>query len=248
MTCSWARGRLPDPERSCTAVEETFVNRMGLTWAESAAIMGVHTLGRAVPQNSGYHGFWSDAKNGRRFNNDYFKSLLNKGWRPEAVNGNTHKNQWFRSDRGADEATLGKEMMLNTDLCLAFRGGRQGVKELNAGVELGPRGNKCCAWRMASNEQPIDIGNNYYIEGEVHCGNDWPFTDINFGFVDQRVDCGCTRPFSVIDCGDAFSLAGTAFEAVKEFSISEKAWLKVFIVAWKKSTGNGFSNLKSLAR
>jgi len=247
LSCSWARGRLPDAEDSCDAVERTFVDRMRLSWEESAALMGVHTLGRSEIHNSGYNGFWSDAKNNRRFNNNYFISLLNKGWRPERVNGNKNKNQWFRSDIGADEASLGKEMMLNTDLCLAFVGPR-GSGQLNAGYEI-DTGSNCCAWRMASNGQPIfNPGNNYYEYGKPHCGNDDPFTDINFGFGEQRFDCGCTTPFSVSDCGDPFDLWGPAFEAVKEFSMNEKQWLKVFLVAWRKSTGNGHSNLKPLSR
>jgi len=82
--------------------------------------MGVHTIGRAEIKHSGYNGFWSDAKNSRLFNNNYYFSILNKGWMPEAVDGNVKKNQWFRSDLGRNDAELGKEMMLNSDLCLAF--------------------------------------------------------------------------------------------------------------------------------
>ena len=48
-------------------------------------------------------------------------SLLVKGWIPErAINGNSGKNQWARSDIGKDNSFDGHEMMLNTDLCLAF--------------------------------------------------------------------------------------------------------------------------------
>ena len=117
-TCDFAHGRLPNPENSCSAVKETFVDSMGLTWAQAAALMGVHTLGRAQVSNSGYNGWWSSALMSRKFNNDYFVSILAKGWSPEAsVAGNPAKNQWKRADSGADEAALGKEMMLNTDLC-----------------------------------------------------------------------------------------------------------------------------------
>ena len=46
--------------------------------------------------NSGYNGFWGDAENSRKFNNDYYKSMIYKGWAPEkAVSGNTAKNQWY---------------------------------------------------------------------------------------------------------------------------------------------------------
>lgn len=59
----------------------------------TAAIMGAHTLGRAHPEFSGYNGYWSDTQNAGIFNNDYYISLVAKGWGPErAVGGNPNKN------------------------------------------------------------------------------------------------------------------------------------------------------------
>ena len=103
--------------------------------------MGVHTLGRAKVSNSGYDGFWSDAENSRRFNNNYYVSILGKGWMPEkAINGNSGKNQWQRVDAGkAAQATLGKEMMLDTDMCLAFTEDDGGAVELRAADSGGTR-------------------------------------------------------------------------------------------------------------
>ena len=61
----------------------------------TAAISGAHTIGSAKLENSGYNGFWSDAKSSGIFNNDYYMSAIAKGWGPErAVNGNPDKNQW----------------------------------------------------------------------------------------------------------------------------------------------------------
>lgn len=86
-----------------------------------AAISGAHTLGSATIANSGYDGFWGSAVNAGIFNNDYYKGILFKGWGVElAVDGNTAKNQWKRIDEGADNTH--KEMMLNTDMCLAMEG------------------------------------------------------------------------------------------------------------------------------
>ncbi|CAK9097187.1 unnamed protein product [Durusdinium trenchii] len=159
-SCDFAVGRLPDPERGCTAVEETFVTRMGLTWTQAAALMGVHTLGRAQVQNSGYHGWWSDPENSRKFNNNYYVSLLAKGWLPElAINGNSAKNQWERSDIGRDTSVAGHEMMLNTDLCLAFSEGG------GNGGPVRAHEHNCCAWLSA---RTIDgaVRNN----GNEYCG------------------------------------------------------------------------------
>ena len=121
--CSWASDRLPDPEKSCDTLESVFIkhlfNGREDAWKLTAAISGAHTLGRAQVSRSGYDGFWSDIPNSGIFNNDYFKSLLFKGWAPElAVAGNSERNQWQRIDKGKNAAV--KEMMLNTDMCLAY--------------------------------------------------------------------------------------------------------------------------------
>lgn len=85
----------------------------------TAAISGAHTLGSASIANSGYNGFWGSADQSGIFNNDYYKSILLKGWYQElAVNGNTAKNQFKRIDQGIDATH--KEMMLSTDMCLAY--------------------------------------------------------------------------------------------------------------------------------
>lgn len=239
-TCSWARGRLPDPERGCAANEETMVDAMGLSWRETAALMGVHTLGRAEIRHSGYNGFWSDAGNSKKFNNDYYLSLLNKGWEPERVDNNPGKHQWLRADEGTDEATLGKEMMLNTDICLAFYDGRFGGMDAGQAISTG---RPCCAWRFSTDEWFNPPGNNYIVRGQEFCGNFDYNTEI-WGFGDQKAMC-CGAG-AMLDCGDSFELGGVAFEDVRDFALSEKDWLDAFLVAWRKSTDNGASNLKRL--
>lgn len=88
-------------------------------WALTAAINGVHTVGSAHIVNSGFEGHWSDSDNQGHFNNDYFISMMRKGWGPNLlINGNEKKNQWSRADLGQNDEH--KEMMLNTDLCLAY--------------------------------------------------------------------------------------------------------------------------------
>ena len=62
-------------------------------WTMTAAISGAHTVGRAHQEFSGYNGFWSDSTNAGIFNNDYYISVISKGWAPElAVGGNSEKN------------------------------------------------------------------------------------------------------------------------------------------------------------
>lgn len=237
-TCAFAHGRLPNPENSCSAVNETFVQSMGLTWAQAAALMGVHTLGRAQVANSGYNGWWSSALMSRKFNNDYFVSILAKGWGPEvAVSGNTGKNQWKRVDVGADEATLGKEMMLNTDLCLAFSMDDEGAVELDAATA---KEADCeCTWGVPA---AVSAAITEYENGHF-CGS----TDIpgsgNFK-LQRALCCGAefdSRADAVIDCGLPLTPKGPAYDSIKRFANNEDAWIRVFTAAWKIATTNGFS-------
>ncbi|CAK9108432.1 Putative ascorbate peroxidase (HvAPX1) [Durusdinium trenchii] len=237
-TCEWAHGRLPNPENSCSAVQETFVESMGLTWGQAAALMGVHTLGRAQIANSGYNGWWSSALMSRKFNNDYYVSILAKGWGPEvAVAGNAQKNQWKRVDAGANETGLGKEMMLNTDLCLAFTMDDAGTVELDAATAASA---ECkCTWGVPV---AVSTATTKYEEGRF-CGS----TNIpgSSNFRQQRAIC-CGEEFdgrsdAAIDCGLPIDPKGPAYESIKKFANNEDAWLRVFKAAWRTATGNGFS-------
>lgn len=251
QTCTWSVGRLPDAERSCTAVQETFVQRMGLSWPQSAALMGVHTLGRAEVSNSGYHGFWSDSRNSRMFNNDYYTSILNKGWRPEQVAGNPARNQWYRADVGASDESLGKEMMLNTDLCLAYTMG--GGHDAPNNTELNAAHTTCCAWRFANDrhrvpdERPIDWPDENYIglaDDQEFCGLKWKDTSPRFGW-QWRQCCQNEGPFD--HCGSTRKQQGPAAAAVKAFALSEEDWLRTFMEAWKIATENGVTSLYELS-
>lgn len=122
--CDEPVGLMPNPELGCKGLEEIFLDHIfsdtGMPWTMTAAISGAHTIGSAKLENSGYSGFWSDEKSQGFFNNDYYKSVLVTGWAPDlAVNGDHGKNQWKRVDQKREESHV--EMMLTTDLCMAFR-------------------------------------------------------------------------------------------------------------------------------
>lgn len=242
--CSFAHGRLPNPENSCSAVETTFVDRMGLSWKQAAALMGVHSLGRAQIGNSGYNGWWSDFENSRRFNNDYYASIVAKGWGPEVnVNGNAGKNQWKRIDVGVDEATLGKEMMLDTDMCLYFTADDAGEVELKAATA---EADSCtCTWGSAVHVQEAT---SKYMDGKF-CGTD----DIpgSSDFPRQRaLCCGLGDNYSIndqwMDCGLPLEPMGPAASYIKKFANDEDTWLTAFMNAWRIATTNGFESLKVL--
>ena len=77
---------MPNPEHGCDGLKAIFHEHIyrdtGMKWVMTAAISGAHTLGSLKPHNSGYDGFWSDEKNQGIFNNDYYRSILTKGWGP----------------------------------------------------------------------------------------------------------------------------------------------------------------------
>lgn len=132
-------------------------------WNNIAAISGAHTLGSAKLKNSGYEGFWSDSKNQGIFNNDYYKSIVAKGWGPNlAVDGNKEKNQWKRID-SVDPSNPHKEFMLDTDMCMAYDNNRIHAKcmddndrsfatcrplqsKLFTGTPAKATSGNCCAW------------------------------------------------------------------------------------------------------
>mmetsp|Transcript_34986 Transcript_34986/g.79061 ORF Transcript_34986/g.79061 Transcript_34986/m.79061 type:complete len:498 (+) Transcript_34986:240-1733(+) len=218
-TCDGAADRLPNPENGCDAVKTTFVNAMGLSWRGAAALMGVHTLGRARPKNSGYDGWWSDTENSRLFNNNYYVSMVKKGWRPfKAVCGNHHKNQWYKSGAGGVPQGEINEMMLDTDLCLAFS---SGTSE-SPGPPVKASRDTCCAWLIRHPITKEEFGTFTEV-----CG----LHDIG--------DCGSITEMK------GFGAAGAD---VLEFADNEKAWLDEFSKAWAKATENGFSGLQSLRR
>lgn len=77
--------------------------------------------------------------------------MIAKGWSSQTrVNGVNGKNQWSRSDRGRNNNH--KEMMLDTDICLAYRH----TESLNNGNTdgaflLSGNGQRlCCGWINSS--------------------------------------------------------------------------------------------------
>ncbi len=249
-SCSWAIGRLPDPEKGCqdssssNDLESVFVQNIfgnsGLStsdaWKLTAAISGAHTLGKAEISNSGYNGFWGSASNSRIFNNDYFKSIVFKGWAPEkSINGNNAKNQWKRSDIGV---TAHKEMMLDSDMCLAF-------SQIKSASQPLTTGKGCCAWidpvkaRNIAGYGPSEffsmdfcgtILNNYNdISGqpggwrEKCCDND----------LTLRTDCDSPLPEAP---------AGVTTTHVQSFARNELTWLTAFRQAWEIAVTNGYDS------
>jgi len=237
--CPKAAFRLPNPENGCAAVKETFIDSLGLTQAESSALMGVHTLGRCHVENSGYSGWWSSPEQSRLFNNDYFKAIVFKGWKPmKSVCGNPDKNQWFRTGPQGGPTLQGSatEMMLNTDLCLAYSVDAQGPPGDETPIpSKGPllaKNNTCCAWFFAD---PTTAPPPQEILAT--------FTEVchaKFTPTGEPID----------DCGSVFQLEGfgLAGAAIRRWATDERAWLRTFRRVWNKATEKGQPGLKRLER
>jgi len=110
-------GRLPNAEKNWTEVNNVFVQRMGLDVVDIVALIGAHTLGRCMPENSGYEFFWTPSAN--RFTNQFYRQLTLGNWKLYSNNfafhGTTH--QWDTNPVPTDEDP---QMMLNTDMSLAY--------------------------------------------------------------------------------------------------------------------------------
>jgi len=236
-TCEFAEGLLPNPEDGCDAVKRVFVDNMKLGNSVhkgrelknslTAALMGVHTLGRAMRNNSGYEGWWSRAGPQKEFTNDYYISMIVKGWMPEQLSTLPPKNQWRRSDGGSDH----REMMLDTDICLAYAEKGSPVKASR---------DNCCAWLdpPLSNGDGIPDSLNGLDKVPPHCAKG-AFGDTG------RANC-CDGNSGVQDCGSPLRLDGFAADAVRVYAEDESAWLDDFRKAWSIATTNGHNGLKDL--
>lgn len=231
LQCPESGARMPAADQACGPVEQTFHQRMKLSWRESVALMGVHTLGRVSRKNSKFVGWWSDPSNSRVFNNNYYKSMLSKGWGAFITRDGPW--QWIRSDQGSnqfhedgsvnDDET---QVMLDSDLCLAY--------SVDTSVH-----EKCCAWSPdvpdGCNSASECCGvQTHPVLQESSTQFRGPRPDIN----DQ-----CSNHGHSVDDDHNPSVTGTGVY-VQEFAQSQSSWIITFLQAWRKATTNGFEPIQ----
>ena len=179
LACDLPPKALPDAEESCGDVDRVFLQNLGLSRAQAAALMGGHALGRMERENLGYEGWWDTPEKQTIFSSHYYKSLLLHGWYPQkAVGGDPNKNQWKLHElelashlppniSDVDKTTLreayqrakpiDKEIaMLNSDVCLVW----SFVMPDGEKTTTDARTQNCCAWL------PVDSVKNWSITGE----------------------------------------------------------------------------------
>lgn len=115
-TCAGSGARLAVPSR-CAEVERVFRTQMGLSWTDAVALLGAHTLGRGSTNFSGHEGTWKDNDSAaQRFDKGYYEEMLDNNWRMRNRGGpgNGSPPQDWTTGGGV------VQMMLNTDICLAY--------------------------------------------------------------------------------------------------------------------------------
>ena len=98
-----AEGRLPDGDKDAQHLRDIF-HPKGFTDKDIVALSGAHTVGACHSERSGFEGPWTEDK--LKFDNSYFKDLLNKTWTLET------------SKSGKKQYKNGKTTMLPTDMAL----------------------------------------------------------------------------------------------------------------------------------
>lgn len=185
------------------------------------------------------------------FNNDYYHSLVTKGWSSEkAVGGNENKNQFQRTDIGRSIDSAHKEMMLTSDMCMMYLANptlaawteentditKREAKE-DYGVPLLAQDHVCCAWTGLS----LLYESGTFVEGDEveFCGD---IFDSLPGENEQRGSC-CRSRFidedTFGDCDAKNDPQGPATAEILSFVGSEEVWLASYVESWKVATSNG---------
>lgn len=192
------------------------------------------------------------------FNNDYFKSILMKGWGATTTGeGDAQLNMFKRVDLGRAGDHL--ELMLNTDLCMAYQGnadlaasecrGNDCAEFDETGTPLKAQDHTCCAWidpltfyNMANDIYPRNRG---FPQCGVSYNPRWfgrgrmqPLP--NQDFLSERESC-CDGEdaASFGDCDKTTqNPKGPALDYLMDFVKSENNWLETFAEAWKIGTNN----------
>jgi len=226
LTCS--PEPLPNPVDACDAVEDVYMKRLGLDAQGAVALMGVHTLGRALPENSGFDGFWVSHEHAKSMNTKYFENILAVGWMPATTSAG--KSQWVRADVSSDH-DLASEMMLNSDMCLGYQAGE--TAPLTRAGEANLSG--ACLW-LDSTHSSMD---------GVSCG--CQAVDLSVGCTEENCCARATthahgsNPFGGVR-SDAWSHFSETISAVSKYAKSATgmdSWHDDFIGVWRAVTTQG---------
>jgi len=127
--------KLPEANKNSEHVNEVFVKRMGLTVQDITALMGGHTIGRMEAANTGYTGYWDSTPN--KWDNTYYVELIAQWWQRDTQNPN--KVAWILHSDVDGTAKSGPEVVLHTDISLAYYIGDAGSVDTDKCQAFGSR-------------------------------------------------------------------------------------------------------------
>ena len=117
----------PNAHGDLAHVMEIFRDGIGLTPRQVVALIGAHTMGMTMPENSGFQGPWALPTD--RFDNAFFLTLVSNSsqWHQSELNitnapqGLNPRYQWDlgtvqRNEQGQAPMGVNVRMMLNTDM------------------------------------------------------------------------------------------------------------------------------------
>jgi len=110
----------PEPFMTHAQLFDFMVHDFGLDTAQTVAIMGAHTVGQCLPENSGWRGHWliDPSDMATTFDNSYYKIMLNTSvtWTPRNVAGAGATGTDSRPQYACSQDGVSCGIMLNTDL------------------------------------------------------------------------------------------------------------------------------------
>jgi len=91
-----------------------FAENFGFSARDTTVIFGAHTLGRALPENSGFENFWSD--NALNLGNGFYEAMERNPWRQINLGGGLHQWDQNRPGNNPNLMALNADMFLIRDL------------------------------------------------------------------------------------------------------------------------------------
>ena len=144
---------MPSPNLNTAEVLHFFSAEFGFGAEETVALMGAHTIGEAIVDNSGFDGQW--VGDNERLDNRYYRSMIGDdgdvedwfdapGWNQETINNNDPdiptRTQWRRGNN------VNGDIMLNTDIAL--------VRNFDGRIDTSD-GSVTCRFRGNRNPCPV---------------------------------------------------------------------------------------------
>ena len=138
IPCKCEETVLPPAEQPEDAEDTVLAlaKQLGFNGKNMVALMGAHTVGRLVPENTGYFGTWVPDPDAAVFSNTYFWGMFCIPWlkvQRSTFNG-VQLNEWLV------DPSIGNITFLNTDAILAFKDIENcdlfgGVRHLPPGID-----------------------------------------------------------------------------------------------------------------